>query len=163
MRWFIFIALLLYSVWLVFDYQYHFIDYVNLAFHEAGHLVFTPLGKTFHFLGGTIGQLFFPVAIVVYFWRHDKPFEASVGAVWFAESLMYTANYMSDARDMLIPLVGGGVHDWNYLFGRWGVLHQAETIGAFFHVIASTLLIGVLIFMFRQLKLKEADSTEPLP
>lgn len=162
MRWFVFIILLLYSIWLIFAYEYHFIDYVNLAFHEAGHLLFTPLGKTLHFLGGTIVQLFFPVAVAVYFWRSDRAFEAAIGAVWFAESLMYTAYYMSDSRDMMISLAGGGVHDWNYLFVQWGVLHQAETIGALFHVSASAILIGVLIFMFRQLKKKVPDSSETL-
>lgn len=149
MKWIVLIALLPYSVWLISDYEYHFIDGVNLAFHEAGHLVFIPFGKTMHFLGGTIGQLFFPVAITIYFWRQDKVFEASIGAFWFTESLMYMAHYMSDARDMLIPLVGGGVHDWNYLFARWEVLYRAEAIGSFFHVTASILMITVLLFMFR--------------
>lgn len=161
-RWVIFIALLPYSTWLIFFYEYHFIDHVNLAFHEAGHLIFTPFGKTGHFLGGTIGQLFFPVAIAVHFWRQGKAFEADVGGVWFAESLMYAAHYMSDARDMRMPLVGGGVHDWNFLFTKWGVLYRAEAIGTFFHVLAAVLLMGALLFMFRQLKTGKSDATEPL-
>lgn len=162
-HWIVFIALVPYSNWLIFSYEYHFIDYVNLAFHEAGHLIFTPFGQTGHFLGGTIGQLFFPVAIAVHFWRQDKAFEAGVGGVWLAESLMNVARYMSDARDMLIPLVGGGVHDWNFLFVKWGVLYRAEAIGAFFHVVAAVLLVGALLFMFWQLKTGKPNATEPLP
>lgn len=163
LRWFVFVALLPYAVWLMFSYEYHFIDNVNLAFHEAGHLIFTPLGRTWHFLGGTISQLFFPVAIAVYFWRQDKAFEAGIGVVWLAESLMNVARYMSDARDMLLPLVGGGVHDWNYLFAKWGVLYRAEAIGTVFHVLGAVLLVGVILFMFWQLITRKPASTEPLP
>lgn len=162
-RWIVFLALLPYAVWLIFAYEYHFIDNVNLAFHEAGHLIFTPLGETSHFLGGTIGQLFFPAAIAVYFWRDGRTFEAGIGGVWFAESLMYMAHYMSDAREMAIPLVGGGVHDWNFLFAQWGVLYRAEAIGGFFHFSAAVLLIGSLVYLFWQLKAAKPDSIEPLP
>jgi len=44
-----------------------FLDYANLPFHEFGHIVFSPLGKTVSFLGGTIGQLMFPFILIVYF------------------------------------------------------------------------------------------------
>jgi len=56
-----------YVLWLAFAYEYHFIDGVNLLFHEAGHLFLGFFGRTVHFLGGTIGQLFFPVACAVHF------------------------------------------------------------------------------------------------
>lgn len=163
MKWIVFIALLPYSLWLIFAYEYHFIDGVNLAFHEAGHLTFTPLGKTMHFLGGTIGQLFFPVVIVIYFLRQEKTFEASLVGVWLAESLMNVAQYMGDARDMNLPLVGGGVHDWNYLFARWEVLYRAEGIAAFFHVTASILLITTLLFMLKQLLAGRTPSIDEIP
>ena len=149
-KWIVLILLIPYSLWLIFAYDYHFIDHVNLAFHEAGHIFFTPLGETMHFLGGTIGQLFFPVAVAVHFWRQGQRFEAGIGVVWFAESLMYTAYYMSDAQAQALPLVGGGVHDWHFLFSRWGVLGSAESIGTFFHFVASLILIACLIWMFRE-------------
>lgn len=151
-RWGLLIALLPYSAWLIFDYDYHFIDHVNLVFHEAGHVVFTPLGETLHFLGGTIGQLFFPAAVAVHFWRQHDRFEAGIGIVWLAESMMYTAHYMSDAQVRILPLVGGGSHDWHFLFSQWGILTGAEGIGAFVHFVAVLLLLATLIFMYRQLK-----------
>lgn len=160
MRSIVLILLIPYSLWLIFAYEYHFIDGVNLAFHEAGHLLFTPFGRTMHFLGGTIGQLVFPVGIMIYFFRQDKAFEASIGGVWLAESLMNVAHYMADARDMNLPLVGGGVHDWNYLFAHWGVLYRAEGIAAFFHVTATILLIATLIFMFRQILKDRSRSSQ---
>ena len=39
------LALVPYVGWLVFAYRYHFLDGVNLVVHEAGHVVFMPLGE----------------------------------------------------------------------------------------------------------------------
>lgn len=150
-RWVLWLILLPYAAWLIFAYDYHFIDHVNLVFHEAGHIVFMPFGETMHFLGGTIGQLFFPAAVAVHFWREGKPFEAGIGGVWFAESMMYAAYYMGDANTQALPLVGGGVHDWHYLFSRWGMLSSAETIAGFVHFLASLLLAACLVFMYRHI------------
>ena len=37
-----------------------FLDLVNLAFHEAGHLIMSVAGVTLHYLGGTLVQLAVP-------------------------------------------------------------------------------------------------------
>jgi hypothetical protein len=131
------LALVPYAIWLVFGYRYHFIDGVNLAFHEAGHLFLGPFGQTIHVLGGTIGQLFFPAACAAHFLRQRRRFEAAICGVWFGESTMYVAEYLGDAKDMLLPLVGGHIHDWNWLLSRWGLLFQCRTIAAGVHVVAS--------------------------
>ena len=151
-RWAFLAVLLLYVVWLIFGYRYHFLDGINLALHEAGHIFFTPFGQTMHFLGGTIGQFVFPTLFVGYFWRRGQRFEAFVVLVWFAESMMYMANYIADARRMDLPLVGGGIHDWNWLLSRWGRLDQAEGLGTFFHVVASMIAIAALVLAARELR-----------
>jgi hypothetical protein len=133
-----------YVAWLVFAYQYHFIDGVNLAFHEAGHLFFSFLGQTLHMLGGTIGQLFFPVACCVHFLRREQSIEAAICCIWFAESLMYTACYLADAQALALPLVGGHIHDWNWLLSRAGLLAHCETIGSALHVVASLIATAAL-------------------
>ena len=56
------VPLLVYVGWLTSAYDYHFLDGINLLFHEAGHVFFGFMGQTVHFLGGTFGQLFFPIA-----------------------------------------------------------------------------------------------------
>src|SRR5690606_39821199 len=98
LRWLLFLALSCYGLWLVFAYRYHFIDNVNLVFHEAGHIFFTPFGETMHFLGGTFAQLFFPAAVAAHFWRSDQRVSAGIAGFLFAESLMYTAHYMGDLQ-----------------------------------------------------------------
>lgn len=149
-RFILLAALLPYVVWLIFGYRYHFLDGVNLFLHEAGHVFFGVFGQTLQFLGGTVGQLVFPALFVGQFWRRGQRFEAYIVAIWFAESLMYAAEYMGDARRMELPLVGGGIHDWNWLFSRWGMLDQAEGLGAFIHVLASLLAIAAMVCAGRQ-------------
>jgi hypothetical protein len=138
-----------YVVWLVFAYDYHFLDGVNLAFHEAGHLFFSFLGQTAHFLGGTIGQLFFPAACCGHFLRRGRSVEAALCGIWLAESLMYTARYLADAQAQALPLIGGHIHDWNWLLGRAGLLAHCETIGTGLHAVASVSACASLIWAAR--------------
>jgi len=133
-----------YVAWLVLAYEYHFLDGVNLAFHEAGHLVFGFGGQTLHMLGGTLGQLFFPAACAVHFLRRDQPFEAALVGVWGAESLMNVARYLGDARERALPLVGGHLHDWNWLLSRAGVLGACEELAFALHAAASVGAIAAL-------------------
>jgi hypothetical protein len=102
-----------------------FLDLVNLAFHEAGHIVLAPFGETAHFLGGTLGQLAVPAGLTGYFLvRRRQPFAAAVCAWWVGENLVNIAVYMADARTLGLDLVGGGEHDWNILFYQFGLLGE---------------------------------------
>lgn len=102
-----------------------FLDLVNLAFHESGHLFLAPFGQTMHFLGGTLGQLAVPVGLAFYFLLAKRqPFAAAVCAWWAGENLVNISVYMADARDLALPLVGGGDHDWNNLFYTFGLLGE---------------------------------------
>jgi len=101
------------------------LDLVNLAFHEAGHVFLRPFGHILHVLGGTLFQLGVPALLVVYFLtRRRDPFAAAICLWWLGESLINVATYMADARDLALPLVGGGEHDWNELFFRFGLLAE---------------------------------------
>lgn len=133
-----------YAAWLAFFYRYHFIDNINLLIHEAGHLVFAPFGDVLSMLGGTILQLGVPLGFVGYFWKRAQGFEAAVCGLWSAESLMYTAQYMSDANTLALPLIGGHLHDWRWLFERQGVLDLAEEIGLTVRVVASVAAVAIV-------------------
>jgi hypothetical protein len=102
-----------------------FLDLVNLAFHEAGHLAFRAGGTTLHYLGGTLGQLLVPALLAAYFLiGRREPLGAACCTWWAGESLVNVAVYMRDARSLALPLVGGGDHDWNELFYRLGLLGE---------------------------------------
>jgi hypothetical protein len=134
----------IYVGWLVLAYEYHFLDGVNLLFHEAGHVFLAFFGETVHFLGGTLAQLFFPAACVLHFLHGRRFFEAWLVGIWLAESLMYTARYLGDAQAQALPLVGGHIHDWNWLLSQWGLLGHCEGIAVGLHVLASLLAITCL-------------------
>lgn len=137
-------ALIPYVLWLIFGYRYHLVDGVNLGAHEAGHMLLRFFGQTLHVLGGSIGQLAFPVAFVVYFMRRRQHFEAAVMGVWFAESLMYMARYMGDAQAQVLALVGGHIHDWHWLLSRAGLLGHCELLAGLLHGLASLIAAAAI-------------------
>lgn len=98
------------------------IDHANLAFHEAGHVIFGVFGPTMDLYGGTLGQLVFPAVAIVSFWWKRSPVSFALGWVWLFENFLNIARYIADARAHLLPLVGGGGHDWTALLTRWGAL-----------------------------------------
>jgi hypothetical protein len=124
-----------------------FLDRVNLAFHEAGHLVLAPFGETLHLLGGSLGQIAVPVLLAVYFFRRDERFGAAACTFWLGENFINIAAYMADARTLALPLVGGGENDWNTLFYRFGLLGEgsvAAISGLTHHLGVVTMLAGLL-------------------
>lgn len=105
---------------------------VNLPFHEAGHIIFSPFGRLITSLGGTLGQLLVPIVCAGVFLRKNRdPFAAAVASWWFGENLIDIAPYINDARAGALPLTGGntgqsapyGFHDWEYLLTESGLLH----------------------------------------
>jgi len=121
-----------------------FVDFANLAFHEFGHLLFRPLGMTLQYLGGTLFQLFVPAMLVVYFLiRRAEPSGSAFCFWWVGESLINVSIYMADARELNLPLVGGGDHDWNELFYRFGLLGE-ESVA---RVVGMTHLLGTAIMI----------------
>jgi hypothetical protein len=81
--------------------------------------------------------------------------------VWFAESLMNTARYLGDAQAMSLPLVGGHIHDWNWLLTRWGGLSSCETIATTLHVAAVGIAVTCLIGAWRSTDTFEELTAQP--
>jgi hypothetical protein len=118
------------------------LDSLNLVFHEAGHPLFSPFGETLHILGGTLMQLIVPALVVGSCWYKRQAVGAALAGVWFFQNGFNIARYVADAREQVLPLVGGGEHDWATLLGRWGVLHKDLTYAATLRGLA---WIGILI------------------
>lgn len=133
---------------LVLGSQWVFIDNVNLLLHEGGHKIWGWDGMTLAALGGTLGQLMFPAIFAAYFmWWQEQRFAAVACIWWFAENFIGIARYMDDAVPMELPLIGGSVHDWNYLFGKWGYLSKANEIADFFHWLGVLGMVGSLALL----------------
>lgn len=112
------------------------LDHVNLAFHEAGHPIFGILGERLGLYGGTLGQLAVPLLVAGSFWVRRDAIGVAVASWWFFENLLNVARYVADARAQLLPLVGGGEHDWWNILMRWGVPGWDTRIAAVFKTVA---------------------------
>jgi hypothetical protein len=106
-----------------------FLHLINLPFHEAGHLLFIPLGRFMMVLGGSLGQILMPLTCLVTFLVKTRdPFGAAVALWWMAESFMDIAPYIDDARALELVLLGGVTgketdgHDWNNILTMLGWL-----------------------------------------
>lgn len=105
------------------------VDGANLIFHEAGHPLFGILGwEPLTILGGTLMQLLVPLLVAGSFWIRREVAGTAVAGFWCFENLLNIARYVGDARAQVLPLVGGGEHDWGNLLGRWGILAQDTTL-----------------------------------
>ena len=128
-----------------------FMHRVNLVFHEAGHVLFRPFGHFMMVLGGTLGQLLIPlIACAALLIKNRDAFGASVALWWLAQSVMDTAPYINDARDLRLTLLGGGtgqdrpgVHDWenilldlNLIEHERGIALAADRLGELLMIVA---------------------------
>jgi hypothetical protein len=128
-----------------------FMHMINLPFHEAGHLIFSPVGRFMQVLGGSLGQLLMPlICLGALLIQNRDAFGAAVGLWWFSESLMDLAPYINDARALDLVLLGGvtgkdveDYHDWEYILRTLGWLqydhtlaHAAYALGSFFMILA---------------------------
>jgi len=112
-----------------------FLDYANLAIHEAGHPLFGILGRgaeagfgyTLIVLGGTLLELIVPLVCAVYFFFRRESTGTDFCAFWFFENFLYIGTYMADARASALLLVGSGDSDWEVLFTQWNLmLHYTQ-------------------------------------
>ena len=126
--WLVFYAI--FFLYAAFNHSgFLFLDYVNLIIHEGGHFFYGWFGYTITILGGTLGELIVPLLCGLYFFRQREVTAVTFCSFWFFENFLYIGTYMADARALALPLVGSGDHDWEILFGQWGLLQQDQRIG----------------------------------
>jgi hypothetical protein len=119
------------------------LDDLNLAVHEAGHLIFSAFGETATILGGSLLQIIVPAAFVAYFVRTRQRYAAAVTLAWVGVNFLNVARYIADARAQELPLLGGedSIHDWWYLLINWDLLRQDLVIARWVH------FAGVVAFL----------------
>ena len=129
-----------------------FMHTINLVFHEAGHVLFRLLGNFMSILGGSLLQLIVPLVVMFTFiFKHRDNFAASIGLWWLAQSMMDLVPYISDARAQEMWLLGGvrgkdmpGIHDWNNILSRLGLLEYDQALATLVMVLA----IGLMLLSF---------------
>ena len=130
-----------------------FLHLPNLVFHEAGHILFRPLGTFMASLGGSLMQLLIPtVCLAAFLWQNRDPFAASLGLWWLGENFLDLAPYIGDARKLELVLLGGFTgrevegHDWEAILGALGWLAYDRTLGRSAQAVGVVLMIGALIW-----------------
>jgi hypothetical protein len=126
--------------------RYRWLDSLDLAIHEAGHLLFAFGGEFLAILGGTLLQLFIPVAFFVALRRQGDPHGATVPLWWLGQNCLNIAVYIKDARAQELPLVGGGEHDWALLLEGLDLLDRDLAIGR--AVAAAGLILFLVAFVW---------------
>jgi hypothetical protein len=123
------------------------LDDVNLAVHEAGHIVFGFFGDIPGVLGGSLFQVLIPATFAGYFFRTRQRFSAAMTLAWVAQSMVNVSIYIRDARAQQLSLLGGenSIHDWWYLLINWDLLQSDLRIGGFVQFLAAMIFAIALL------------------
>lgn len=121
---------------------------LNLAVHEAGHLLFLALPQFWAAAGATLIQLALPTLVGLLFLRRRADFGAALALFWLSTTLVGIAIYAGDARAQALPLdsplSGAPVHGSAFLLGELGLLERAQTVAAAFRA-AGLLLMAASV------------------
>jgi hypothetical protein len=125
--------------------EYRWLDSLDLAIHEAGHLVFAFGGETLGLLGGTLLQVIVPGLFVIALWRSGDRHGAMAPLWWLGQNCWNISVYIKDARTQQLPLVGGGEHDWATLLGQWGLLQRDQALGGAVYLLGLVLYLAAIV------------------
>lgn len=131
--------------------DWHFIDNVNLIFHEAGHVVFGFFGDFIRTFGGTLMQLLVPTMCSLYFYKNRDYFSASLLLFWLSQNFFNVYIYSRDAMSMSLPLLGGdGVyHDWNHMLSSLNILRFTDEVASLFYIIGLVVLVFAVVYSIK--------------
>ena len=129
-----------------------FLHTINLPFHEAGHILFSPFGDLMTSLGGSLMQILVPIVFCVAFLTTSpNPFGAAVMAWWAGENMLDVAIYINDARALQLILLGGHTgaevegHDWEHILQLTNLMTWDHRIAWTTHVVGALVMIGALV------------------
>ena len=132
------------------DAMESFLHLPDLVFHEAGHLIFSPLGQFMSVLGGSVMQVLIPVVCAAAFIRQEQPFGAAICVWWAGQNLIDLAPYIADARALQLVLLGGRTgaevegHDWEFILTRLRITHLDLRLGRVTHFLGMVTMLGGL-------------------
>lgn len=159
LAWAVFYAL--YGLWIFVRTPGHMplLVTANILLHEAGHPAFSVFGRTAMFYGGTIFQLAFPLAALWTFFARREMQGVAFAIFWLGSNLIYVGIYMADARAGVLPLIGGGEHDFEFIFGQLGLLEWDTTIGLLTRVLGWLTMAAAPALMARYLWVQRSGAS----
>ena len=142
------ILLSIYFLLIAYDpMQGSFLDNVDLAIHETGHLLFRILGEFMGIAGGSLFQVIFPAVFVGYFVWQRSYYSAAIVLLWVGQSILNVWVYAADAVVMQLVLTSGftgsegSFHDWNYLLTATGLINSTKAIAGIIRFIGTVTII----------------------
>jgi hypothetical protein len=151
------------AAWLVFYFAFLYqaargtgllllMDGVFIPIHEGGHLLFRFFGEFLNIAGGTFLQLLVPFLLAMYFLFQRHAQGVAFCLFFFFEQFLPISTYMADARAQDLPLLTVGdseyvIHDWNYLFGKLGLLQHDTQIAGAVRFIGWMGMIGIVVWL----------------
>lgn len=142
----------IYFAWIFWRYPFMpLLVTANVFLHEAGHPIFGVFGQTAMFWGGTIFQLAFPIAALCMFVARREMQGCAFSLFWLGANLVHVGCYMADARAGELPLLGGGEHDWEFIFGQLGLIEWDVVIGTATRVVGWLTMLAAPAWMARTL------------
>ena len=128
-----------------------FLHLINLPFHEAGHIIFSPFGSFMMSLGGSLTQVLIPVICAAAFVQREDWFATAVCVWWAGQNLIDLGPYIADARVLQLVLLGGFTgaqvegHDWEAILTALGWLRYDHTLGLSAHWIGSIAMVSSIV------------------
>ena len=140
--------LTVYFLWIAYHpLQGSFLDLVDLAIHEAGHLIFRIFGEFLGIAGGSLFQVIMPAVFVGYFIWHYKYYSAAVVMFWVGQSILNVYVYAADAVVMQLVLTSGftgsegSFHDWNYMLTRTGLIGSTKLVAGVIRIVGTLTML----------------------
>lgn len=123
---------------------------INLIFHEAGHVIFSPFGNFLHMLGGTLAEILIPLIVIGHFLLRRQLYSVGFGLWWLSIAFWSISVYARDARTQSLPLLGGDSvgHDWTNILGQLGILRYDYVVGNIFLLLSILACISAIGMFF---------------
>jgi hypothetical protein len=126
--------------------EWHFIDSVNLIFHEAGHTIFIFFGQFIRVLMGSGFQVLLPLLISIYFFYQKQKLSAAICLMWTGQNILNVSVYAGDALTFQLELLGGdsSIHDWNYVLGSLNLLRYTPQIASAIYSLGMIVILSAI-------------------
>ena len=146
------------------DRRVPLLGWVDLGFHELGHLLTYPFPDPVTAMMGSVAQVGVPMGLAGYFWlRLRDPLAAGLCLAWAGTSARDVAVYVADAPYERLALIGGD-HDWAFLLHRWDALDSAATIATGLRALGIVLIAcGIAACLWRLIPADEEAPAGSLP
>jgi hypothetical protein len=125
----------------------------NFILHETAHLLTGFLPGILTAAAGSFSELLLGALLIWGAFKGRTYFASLFCFLWFMLACQSAGDYMADARAQQLPLVslgdltgGTAVHDWNFVFGKLGILELDTFIGG--TIRATGILAGLIGIVF---------------